>query len=126
MFEFVIFFKVRMTSTKNEMKNTMMDAWEVNEGVVNWNSETLIPYFDAVEEILRVVYPANDTQGLVNAIFQAARTAGFPYNPSYNHGPDMLGMANFVMSINDVGMNMTQQATSMYNRVTSYQKYLQA
>ncbi|CAF4472391.1 unnamed protein product, partial [Rotaria magnacalcarata] len=38
----------------------------------------------------------------------------------------MLGMANFVMSINDVGMNMTQQATSMYNRVTSYQKYLQA
>ncbi|CAF2268853.1 unnamed protein product [Rotaria magnacalcarata] len=103
-----------------------MDAWEVNEGVVNWNSETLIPYFDAVEEILRVVYPANDTQGLVDAIFQAARTAGFPYNPSYNHGPDMLGMANFVMSINDVGMNMTQQATSMYNRVTSYQKYLQA
>ncbi|CAF4627949.1 unnamed protein product, partial [Rotaria magnacalcarata] len=101
-------------------------AWEVNEGVVNWNSETLIPYFDAVEEILRVVYPANDTQGLVDAIFQAARTAGFPYNPSYNHGADMLGMANFVMSINDVGMNMTQQATSMYNRVTSYQKYLQA
>ncbi|CAF4705237.1 unnamed protein product, partial [Rotaria magnacalcarata] len=43
MFEFVIFFKVRMTSTKNEIKNTMMDAWEVNEGVVNWNSETLIP-----------------------------------------------------------------------------------
>jgi hypothetical protein len=37
----------------------------------------------------------------------------------------MLGIANFVMSINDVGKEMKQQADSIYNRVTSYQKYLQ-
>ncbi|CAF3559975.1 unnamed protein product [Rotaria sp. Silwood1] len=103
-----------------------MDAWELNEGAVGWNSETLIPYFDAVEDILKVVYPANDTQGLVDAIFQASRTAGFPYNPSYNHGPDMLGIANFVMSINDVGKEIKQQVNSIYNRVTSYEKYLQS
>jgi choline dehydrogenase len=102
-----------------------MDAFELNEGAVNWNSKTLIPYFDAVEDILKVIYPANDTQGLVDAIFEASRTAGFPYNPSYNHGSDMLGIANFVMSINDVGKEMKQQADSIYNRVTSYQKYLQ-
>ncbi|CAF2528822.1 unnamed protein product [Rotaria sp. Silwood2] len=102
-----------------------MDAWELHEGAVNWNAETLIPYFDAVEDTLKVVYPANDTQGLVDAIFQASRTAGFPYNPSYNHGPDMLGIANFVMSINDVGKEMKQEGNSVYNRVTSYEKYLQ-
>ncbi len=95
-----------------------MDAWEFNEGVIGWNSKTLIPYFDAVEDILKVIYPANDTLGLVDAIFRALRTAGFPYNPSYNHGPDMLGIANFVISINDIGKEM-------YNRVTAYQKYLQ-
>lgn len=102
-----------------------MDAWESDEGSVNWNSKTLIPYFDAVEDILKVVYPANDTQGLVDAIFEASRTMGFPYNPSYNHGPDMLGIANFVMSINDVGKELKQQVNSSYSRVTSYQKYLQ-
>ena len=95
-----------------------MDAWESDAGCANWNSETLIPYFDAVENILEVVYPANDSQGLVDTIFNASRTAGFPYNPSYNHGSDMLGIANFVMSIN-------KQESSTYSRVTSYQKYLQ-
>jgi hypothetical protein len=49
-----------------------MDAFELNEGAVNWNSKTLIPYFDAVEDILKVIYPANDTQGLVDAIFEAS------------------------------------------------------
>jgi choline dehydrogenase len=102
-----------------------MDAWELDEGAVGWNSETLIPYFNVVEDILKVVYPPNDTQGLVDAIFEASRTAGFPYNPSYNHGPDMLGIANFVMSINDVGKEMKQLGDSAYNRVISYQKYLQ-
>src|ERR1700722_14203166 len=99
-----------------------MDAWELDEDAAGWNSETLIPYFDAVEDVLKVVYPANDTQGLVDTIFRASRTAGFPYNPFYNHGPDMLGIANFVMSINDVGKEMKQRANSVYNRVTSYQK----
>ncbi|CAF3837449.1 unnamed protein product [Adineta steineri] len=103
-----------------------MDAWELDEGATGWNSETLIPYFDAVEDILKVVYPANDTQGLVDAIFEASRSAGFPYNPSYNHGPDMLGIANFVMSINDVERETKQQANSNYNRITSYEKYLQS
>lgn len=102
-----------------------MDAWQSEEGSVNWNSETLIPYFDAVENILKVVYPANDTQGLVDTIFEASRTAGFPYNPSYNHGPDMLGIANFVMSINDVGKKTKREENSAYSRVTSYEKYLQ-
>ncbi|CAF4262250.1 unnamed protein product, partial [Adineta steineri] len=103
-----------------------MDAWELDEGATGWNSETPIPYFDAVEDILKVVYPANDTQGLVDAIFEASRSAGFPYNPSYNHGPDMLGIANFVMSINDVERETKQQANSNYNRITSYEKYLQS
>ena len=103
-----------------------MDAWESEEGSTNWTSKTLIPYFDAVENILKVVYPANDTQGLVDAIFEASRTAGFPYNPSYNHGPDMLGIANFVMSINDVGKNTEQGDNLAYSRVTSYEKYLQS
>ncbi|CAF1022217.1 unnamed protein product [Adineta ricciae] len=103
-----------------------MDAWELDEGATNWNSETLTPYFDAVEDILKVVYPANDTQGLVDAIFEASRTAGFPYNPSYNHGPDMLGIANFVMSINDADKTTKQRERDPhYTRVTSYQKYLE-
>ena len=102
-----------------------MDAWELDEGATGWNSDTLIPYFDAVEDILKVVYPANDTQGLVDAIFEASRTMGFPYNPSYNHGTDMLGIANFVMSINDVGKDIKSYINSIYSRVTSYQKYLQ-
>ncbi|CAF0859376.1 unnamed protein product [Adineta steineri] len=103
-----------------------MDAWELDEGATGWNSKTLISYFDAVEDILKVVYPANDTQGLVDAIFEASRSTGFPYNPSYNHGPDMLGIANFVMSINDVERETKQQANSNYNRITSYEKYLQS
>ncbi|CAF1262594.1 unnamed protein product [Adineta steineri] len=103
-----------------------MDAWELDEGATGWNSETLISYFDAVEDILKVVYPANDTQGLVDAIFEASRSAGFPYNPSYNHGPDMLGIANFVMSINDVEKETKQLENSNYNRITSYEKYLQS
>ena len=103
-----------------------MDAWELDEGSANWNSQTLVPYFNAVEDILEVEYPANDTQGLVDAIFEASRAAGFPYNPSYNHGPDMFGVANFVMSINDVGKEAKHQTRAAYNRVTSYQKYLQA
>ena len=102
-----------------------MDSWELDGGSTNWNSETLTPYFNAVEDILNVVYPANDTQGLVDAIFEASRSAGFPYNPSYNHGPDMLGIANFVMSINNIDKVMKQRTHSNYERVTSYQKYLQ-
>ncbi|UJR08100.1 hypothetical protein I4U23_012377 [Adineta vaga] len=102
-----------------------MDAWELDEGATNWNSETLTPYFDMVEDILKVVYPANDTQGLVDAIFEASKTAGFPYNPSYNHGQDMLGIANFVMSINDIDKTMKQRVNPHYTRVTSYQKYLE-
>jgi choline dehydrogenase len=102
-----------------------MDAWEFDEGSVNWNSDTLLPYFNAVEDILGVVYPENDTQGLVDVIFKASKDIGFPYNPSYNHGPDMFGIANFVMSINDVGKKMKQPTDVIYNRVTSYQKYLQ-
>jgi choline dehydrogenase len=102
-----------------------MDAWELDHGSTNWNSKTLVPYFTAVEDILKVVYPANDTQGLVDAIFEASRSAGFPYNPSYNHGPDMLGISNFVMSINDIDKKMKQPTQSAYERVNSYQKYLQ-
>jgi hypothetical protein len=103
----------------------MLEEDKVDESAVSWNSETLIPYFDAVEDILKVVYSANDTQGWVDAIFEALRTAEFPYNPSYNHGPDMLDIANFAMSINDVANEMKQRANPAYNRVTSYQKYLQ-
>lgn len=61
-----------------------MDSWERDEGCTNWNSQTvLFPYFDEVEDILKVIYPGNDTQGLVDAIFQASNAAGYPYNPSY-------------------------------------------
>lgn len=102
-----------------------MDAWEFREGATGWNSDTLIPYFNAVEDMLDVVYPANDTQGLVDAIFQASRTAGYPYNPSYNHGNDMLGIGNFVMSINDHSMKMKNVTDTIYNRVNSYENYLQ-
>lgn len=101
-----------------------MDAWEIQEGCPNWNATTLKPYFDSVEDILQVIYPANDTQGLVDAIFEASHTAGFPYNPSYNRGPDMYGIANFVMSINEKQWKKhTNNRT--YQRVTSYEKYFQ-
>jgi len=90
-----------------------MDAWMFDEGCKGWNSETLIPYFDDVENILKVIYSSNDTQGLVDRIFQASRTMGFPYNPSYNHGPDTFGIANFVMSINDIGKEIQQQENSI-------------
>ena len=93
-----------------------MDAWKTDEGAIGWNSETLTPYFDAVENILNVVYPANDTQGLVDSIFEASRSMGFPYNPSYNHGPDMLGIANFVMSINNVQNDSKFKQTVRYRR----------
>lgn len=95
-----------------------MDEWESMHGCAGWNSGTLVPAFEEFEQVMNMVAPVNDTGGLVDAIFEAANSLGYPYVSSYNDGPDMYGIGNFVMSINDLG-------EGEYRRVTSYQKYIE-
>lgn len=123
-----------------------MDRWETLYGCDGWNSTSLIQAYDLFESVMNMVSPANDTQGLVDAIFQASQEAGFPYNPSYNNGPDMLGIANFVMSLQDMTVEVdpldkketefgssstniesnSAEESLPYRRVTSYQTYLES
>ena len=110
-----------------------MDAWATEYGCEGWNSTTLTPAYESFEAIMQMVAPANDTQGLVDDIFRASIETGFPMNPDYNNGPDMLGIANFVMSIQDakVSVDMSSDSSSAfadlpYKRVTSYQFYVES
>jgi len=95
---------------------TTYNYWEQSLGCTGWGYDDLKPLFEGTEQTIGILKGESDA--FVEAVFQAAKNNGLPYNADYNTNPTEHGCVPFEFTIEVDGKSM--------RRTTSYEKYIGA
>ncbi|NET59881.1 MAG: GMC family oxidoreductase [Symploca sp. SIO2E6] len=72
------------------------DAW--GQVAPGWSWHDVLPHFESVEQMMKVLVAQTDHLSFINDLFAAAKQYGLPENPNYNTSESQFGYAPFQFS----------------------------
>lgn len=94
------------------------DHWADVLGCTGWSYDDLIPFFDAVEQVVGISSPP--PTAFSQAFVAAAGRLGLPYNPTYNGGGSEYGAVPFQFTVD------APAGEAGPRRTTAFAKYIAA